>query len=227
MAVSEAKLGNDSGLASSDAQTDVVILDTGLDAVDSDVLADSDSGMQLVSRVGGLCDGVDAGSSSDGGACGCSRRTGNSSQCPAGAGASATASVGPSGGTVTLQGNQGTASGVTAEINIASGALSTDTAIGLVETSVAPPGDLLDWSPVYAVEPVGLALAQGSAIRFPWSNSLATTPRDLAVWFSPDGQCFTRVPDSYTNAGFEQGTASQLGYFIVGSPRSSATATCP
>lgn len=185
--------------------------------------------------VGGLCaagDGGDAGGPSDAsaaaGACGCTRRpgAGSSFQCPAGLGEATRATIGPAGGTVSLEGLQGKASGVQAELQLPPTAVSAPTTITLIETAIPPPSDLLDWSPVYLAEPAGLALVARTPVQFPWSNASGTA-QGLAIWSSPDGVCFTRVPDSYTNAGFEQGSTTQLGYFIVGAPRTPSAASCP
>jgi hypothetical protein len=205
--------------------------------------------------VGGLCSVADAGppdegpsstdtdaEPSDGAAasasCYCTRRpgAGNSRQCPAGLGEHASATLGPSGGSVSLQGRQGVASGVAAQLDFPPTALGTPTTITLIETAIPPPEDLLDWSPVYLVQPAGLTLAARTPVQLPWSSGplsvpqggpSVTTAAGLSIWFSADGTCFTRVPDSYTNAGFEQGSLTQLGYLIVGVPRSASTATCP
>jgi hypothetical protein len=235
--------------------------EAGTDAmsVDSAVTLEASSTPETLTidgGVGGLCSaadagtgqvtGDDAGSSSDANgdapaaavSCGCTRRpgTGNSFQCPAGIGEYSTATIGASGGTVQVQGRQGIASGVPAQLSFPVGAITTPTDVTLIETAIAPPQDLLDWSPVYLVEPAGLTLAVRTPIEFPWSSGSSptsqggpssTTTTGLALWFSADGTCFTRVPDSYTNAGFEEGSTTQLGYFIVGTPRTAATATCP
>ena len=184
---------------------------------------------------------ADAGPSVDAEAavsCGCTRRpgAGNSFQCPAGIGEYSSATIGASGGTVSLQGRQGVASGVAAQLAFPATAIGTPTALKLIETAIAPPQDLLDWSPVYLVEPAGLTLAARTPIQLPWGSGPLPSPQSgpsvtiaagLAIWFSPDGTCFTRVPDSYTNAGFEQGSVTQLGYFIVGAARTAASAACP
>lgn len=187
--------------------------------------------IELEGGVGGLCSGGDPGNPSDASAdisCGCTRRpgAGNSFQCPAGVGESTTATIGPSGGTVSLEGRQGTASGVQAQLRFPPTAIPTPAQITLVETTIPPPVELIDWSPVYLAEPPALVLASRTPVQFPWSNLSGAVP-DLAIWFSPDGACFTRVSDSYTNAGFEQGSITQLGYFVVGMPRTASTATCP
>jgi hypothetical protein len=169
-------------------------------------------------RVGGLCSASSAGATS----CGCTRRqgAGNSFQCAMGVGEEVTASVGPSGGTVSLRRPW-------PAIDFRPTALAKATDITLIETAIAPPRDLLDWSPVYRIEPLGLCLAVPAPLTLPWANSSGTTASNLAIWFSPDGTCFTRVADSYTNAGFEEGSTTQLGYFIVAQARTAATAACP
>jgi hypothetical protein len=170
--------------------------------------------------------------------CNCTRRpgAGNTLDCPAGVGEYNESTIGPGGGTIQLQGLQFAASGVAAELDFAPTAISTPTDIKLIETNIPPPQDLLDWSPVYLVEPAGLALSVRTPIRLPWSSGpvpssqsgpTAVTTPGLSIWYSPDGSCFTRVADSYTNAGFEQGSVTQLGYFVVGTPRTAATASCP
>jgi hypothetical protein len=213
----------------------------------------------LDSGVGGLCSVDDAGTSATGAdvgppvdasaeagptvdaeaaaACGCTRRPGpgNTSQCPAGLGEYGSATIGPSGGKVQVQGRQGVASGVAAQLAFPPTAIATPTDIKLIETAIPPPQDLLDWSPVYLAEPAGLTLAARTPVQFPWGSGpfpatqspLVITAAGLSIWFSADGTCFTRVPDSYTNAGFEQASVTQLGYFIVGVPRTAASSTCP
>ena len=58
------------------------------------------------------------------------------------------------------------ASGVAASIDFAPGAVQTPTGVTLIETSIAPPDNILDWSPVYAAEPIGLALGTAPGSRF-------------------------------------------------------------
>jgi hypothetical protein len=208
--------------------------------------------------VGGLCAVADAATATDADAapvaadaeagpptdassavsCPCTRRpgAGDSLECPAGVGEYSPSTIGPGGGTVQVQGRQGAASGVAAELDFPPTAIAEPTDIKLIETNIPPPQDLLDWSPVYLVEPAGLALSVRTPISLPWSSGPVPSPESgpiamsaagLSIWFSADGSCFTRVSDSYTNAGFEQGSTTQLGYFIVGAPRTAATASCP
>src|ERR1700690_3832310 len=157
----------------------------------------------------------DAGGTSAGG---CTRRpagTSNTFQCPVGLGEYVAKVIGPAGGTLEIQGRQYLGSGVTASLAFPPTAFAAPTTVVLTETAIPPPHDFLDWSPVYRVEPLGLALASPTPVRFPWSNVGFSVPRNLAIWFSLDGSCFTPLPDSYVNAAFNQGSTSTLGYFIV------------
>jgi hypothetical protein len=180
-----------------------------------------------IAALGGICAGTDGGSPGAV-ACGCTRRpgAGNASQCPAGVGEFVSTDIGPEGGTIAIAGRQGPESGVNASLTFPPAALAQPTTIVLTETAIPPPSDFIDWSPVYEVEPLGLDLGAATAVQFPWSNLGGFVP-PLSIWFSSDGSCFARLPDSYTNAGFEMGSTRKLGYFLVGAPRSSSTATCP
>jgi hypothetical protein len=184
--------------------------------------------------VGGICAAstgllVDSGDGGDATNdwCGCSRRPGGtpSFQCPVGVGEFVTASIGSNGGTLDLAGRQGIVSGASADIEFPPTAFASTTDVTLIETAIPPPHDLLDWSPVYRLDPLGAALATPATVRLPWSNS-AEIAVGLSVWASSDGTCFTRLPDSYTNAGFEQASIESLGYLIVGTTEAAA-ATCP
>ncbi len=180
--------------------------------------------------VGGICGGDDASSSqtSDPAACPCTRRPGpgDSFLCPAGVGEFVSEAIGPEGGTIAIQGRQFPRSGVAATLSFPPTALPQSTNIVLTETAIPPPADFSDWSPVYRVEPLGLRLAAATPVLFPWSNVSGAVPQNLAIWFSPDGACFSPLPDSYLNAGANNGSTRQLGYFIVGVPRS-PNSSCP
>jgi hypothetical protein len=185
--------------------------------------------------VGGICAAstgllVDSGDGGDGSNdwCGCSRRPGGtpSFQCPVGVGEFVTESIGSNGGTLDLTGRQGIVSGVSAHIEFPPTAFASTTDVTLIETAIPPPPDLLDWSPVYRLDPLGAALATPATVRLPWSNS-AEIAVGISVWASSDGTCFTRLPDSYTNAGFEQASIESLGYLIVGTTEAAGASACP
>jgi len=163
--------------------------------------------------------------------CPCTRRPGpgNSYKCPVGANAFSRRTIGPAGGTVTLVGRQGAASGVNFMLSIPPGALSQPTLITVTETNLSPPAGFVDFSPVYHVEPDGLSFAQIAALQVPQGSNLSLVPIDLAIYQSAaDDTCaFQPIADSYTNAGFEQSSLTRTGYLFVAAPQSAAQASCP
>ncbi|MGO9288793.1 MAG: hypothetical protein ACLQIJ_08590 [Polyangia bacterium] len=170
--------------------------------------------------------------------CACTRRPGlgNSYLCPMGANQSVTATLGPTGGSIELVGQQGQSSGVPFQIDFPPGAFTQTVTLRLTETSVPPPPEYEDWSPVYLVEPRGLALDKVAAVSVPFGSngSFATTgfiaiPAGLGLYERDEFQScsFTRLTDSYTNAGFEQASLFYLGYLFVGVPKTADQAACP
>jgi hypothetical protein len=200
---------------------------------------DASPRMVLDASVGGICANAGVGSAPvpNGTTCVCTRRPGSSHsyfECPAGVGDNASLSLGPNGGTLSLDGREGAVSGVPAQIQFAPDSVQTQTTVTLVETSIAPPADLVDWSPVYLVEPAGLVLANPARLSLPDTNSSDPTgqmqnlaPSNITIWFSVDGTCFSPLADSLGNAGFMTGALSQLGYLMVGAPQNASTPTCP
>jgi hypothetical protein len=205
------------------------------------VALDPDASPRIVldASVGGICANVDVGSASvpNGTTCVCTRRPGHGGsyfECPAGVGDNASLPLGPSGGTLTLSGREGAVSGVPAQIDFAPDSVQTPTTVTLIETSIPPPADLVDWSPVYLVEPAGLLLATPARLSLPDTNSSDPTgqmqnvaPSNITIWFSVDGTCFSPLADSLGNAGFMTGALSQSGYLMVGAPQNASTPTCP
>ena len=165
--------------------------------------------------------------------CFCTRRPGlyNSYMCPMGAGESAAQVIGPDGGQISLMGQQGKASGVPFQIVFPPGAVAAATTIRVTETQVAPPDGYVDHSPVYLIEPRGLKLGRIAALQVPFSvaSGVQFAQKDFAVFERAEtGDCaFARVADSYTNAGFEMSSLTQLGYLFVGSVKTAAQQTCP
>jgi hypothetical protein len=162
--------------------------------------------------------------------CPCTRALGrgNSYQCPMGVGQTNYATIGPAGGSLILPGQQSKASGVSFAITIPPGALASDTLISVEETDLGPPSGLVDWSPVYLLEPRGLQLARVAGLQIPWSSNVSQTPNTLGVYARDEnGACgFKRLVDSYTNAGFEQASLTELGYLLVATPSSVDPSTC-
>ena len=161
--------------------------------------------------------------------CHCTRRPGpgTSFRCPAGADEQASALIGPAGGVVELSGQQGR--GVPFSLKIPPRALAAPRRITVTETSTPPPADFIDFSPIYRVDPIDLALTVPGEWQVPWGNFEGDTPRDLALYWSPSGAptSFTRLPDSFVNAGFNQASARNGGFLFVGAPKGARHAHCP
>jgi hypothetical protein len=157
----------------------------------------------------------------------CTRRTpGALHDCPAGIGQSSSGVIGPNGGTITLQGQQGPVSGVPFSIAIPPGALSAPTTITVTELNTPPPAGFADWSPLYRIDPVDLQLAAPAKLTVPFSNSCCqstaapcvnTLSRGMGLFWSGQDTCvIERLPSSYVNAGIEQASTTRLGFAIVG-----------
>jgi hypothetical protein len=160
----------------------------------------------------------------DGRSCACSRRPGenNSFQCPRGTGKSAAASIGPEGGTLLLSGTPST-QGVDFKLEIPPNALQQTVVIEVVESTFPPPEPYVDESPIYDLQPAGLTLSQPATLTVPFMNVGGIVPRIIGINLSADcGMSYQRVPDSYQNAGFMQGSLSTLGPLFAGYLRSSA-----
>jgi hypothetical protein len=157
----------------------------------------------------------------------CTRRiAGTFPDCPSGQGQSNSVVIGPAGGTVQLEGQQGPVWGAPFSIEIPPNALSTPTAITVTELAVPPPPGFADWSPLYRVDPVDLVLAAPARLTIPFSNDccgdhsspcVSTVPRTMSLFWSGQDTCsLERLPDSYVNAGVEQGSTTRLGFAVVG-----------
>jgi hypothetical protein len=156
-------------------------------------------------------------------ACGCTRRPGdgNSFQCPWGDAITVSMEVGPEGGTIELGGTQSTL-GVPVLIRIPPGALAETVTISVTETSIPPPDDLNDWSPLYRFAPADLTFLRPVEVRVPWSGRSGFVAHGLSLYVSsePNGSCeMAPLSDNYVNAGFNQGSLRHLGWAIVGVPK--------
>lgn len=171
----------------------------------------------------------DGGASGPAHACRCTRRLmiAPGHRCPPGGGESAMAVIGPAGGTLSLKGTQGIASGVDLELVVPEGALAVPTKVTVVELTSAPPGQYVDWSPLYRFEPQGLVLQVPARLRMPWSNTDGLVDADLAIrWSTDGGASFVSLPSNYVNAGFNQATIDRLGVGFVGSSPAAAGTAC-
>lgn len=183
----------------------------------------------------GTCSGIGiiapASSVQPGGTCVCTRRdavpTGQG--CAKGVGESVTATIDSSGGTLTLRGQQGIASGVPFKLTIPPTALSAPTVIKVTETTMAPTAGMVDWSPVFLVEPVGLVFATPVSMQIPFLNGRGSAEFDsnLSVFWSGEQTCnLERLPSGYVNAGFMTANITRGGYAIVGYAQQGSVPTC-
>jgi hypothetical protein len=152
------------------------------------------------------------------GPCLCTRRDAvPAGDCARGVGETASATIGPEGGTVTLMGQQGHSSGVAFSITFPPGSIRTPTVITVTETTQAPPAGMVDWSPVFRVDPVGLELAEPARVKVPFNQGRGSAVGSPALFWSNAATCgLERLPSSYSNAGFNQGNVGRLGYAISG-----------
>ncbi len=152
------------------------------------------------------------------GPCLCSRRDPiPAGDCARGAGESASATIGPAGGTLTLMGQQGHSSGVAFSITFPPNAIATPTVVTVTETTTLPPEGMVDWSPVYRLEPVGLTLAAPARVQVPFMQGRGSAAGSPALFWSNASSCaLERLPSSYSNAGFNQANVGRLGYAISG-----------
>jgi hypothetical protein len=162
--------------------------------------------------------------------CPCTRRpgAGNSYLCPMGVGQKSYLYLDASGGSVILLGQQSAKTNVPFALTFPPGAVNTLTLVSIEETDLPPPSGFLDWSPVYLVEPRGLALAKVAGLQIPWSSNVSQIPSTLAIYARDEnGTCgWKPLIDSYTNAGFEQASLTELGYLFVGVPSAINPSTC-
>jgi hypothetical protein len=124
--------------------------------------------------------------------------------------------IGPMGGILTLDGQQGTFM-----FTIPPTALMSPTEITITETAIPPPAGFVDYSPVYSVEPLDLALSVPASLVMPYSNGRGVDVADdnLAIFWSASASTpllIQRLPSSQPNAGFETGSTLQGGYAIIG-----------
>jgi hypothetical protein len=100
--------------------------------------------------------------------------------------------------------------------------------VKLVETSIPPPSDFSDWSPVYELLPGGVTTSSLMALKVPWGNKDGNVP-PITVYMAKDRNSpFTPLPDAYLNAGFSEASITEFGLFFVGVPKSAVGQTaCP
>lgn len=108
------------------------------------------------------------------------------------------------------------------KVDVFAGSLSTNVDVALSELAVPTPDGYEDWSPVFSIEPLDLALANGGALEIPYQvphPGGGTIPKTLTTFVAAtlDGP-WQPLRDNYINAGFCQATVVSGGYFFVGLP---------
>jgi hypothetical protein len=144
-------------------------------------------------------------------------------RCPPGVDLFARAQIGPEGGKVSLVGQQG----VGCHLTIPPKAFDTPLSVTITETSIPPPQEFFDWSPIYEVQPSGVASSSLMTLRLPWANRDGAIS-GLTVYHAREKNGpFTAVSDFYINAGFADAGVTELGFFFVGVLKSPAELSCP
>jgi hypothetical protein len=159
--------------------------------------------------------------------CPCTRRPGigNCFICPMGKGQSNSA-IGSArvGVSLVLYAQQG--AGVPFFLTVPPRALPSDVRITVTETTIAPPFDYVDYSPVYVIESSLPALLP-MQLLVPYSNKSGDVA-NLAIYYASDPSGpFSRVADSNVSAGFIEGSISQFGALFVGYPKAPGQLSCP
>jgi hypothetical protein len=134
--------------------------------------------------------------------------------CPRGQNQSVSATIGPAGGELVLRGQQGL--GVPFSITFPPNALTTATRITVTETNIPPPAGVVDWSPLYRIEPTDLVLAEAAKVQVPWSQGRGTALGGGDLYWSTGSTCaLEKLPSSSTNAGFAMANVGRLGFAMV------------
>jgi len=149
-------------------------------------------------------------------------------RCPVGIDESSTADIGPAGGTVTLSGRQSAASGVASTLTIPPKVLDKVLPVTLTETSIPPPKEIFDWSPVYEVGPACAQAFSAMRLRLPTSNFEGGPPTtSLVIYYAKDRfSPFGSLGGVPINAGYVDAEISQFGLYLVGIPRSPSQWVC-
>jgi hypothetical protein len=160
----------------------------------------------------------------------CTRHSSTLSRlCDKGTDQSASATIGPAGGELSLRGTPSTFS-VPLRLTFPPNAVSEDTEITITELSAPTPESLLDFSPIYEISPLGLKFTAAVEVRVPWAypypdGLIALKPRIL--WASEVDGSYAELPEDYQNAGFNDATLPETGYLLTGYPKGPAHEGCP
>ena len=166
------------------------------------------------------------------GSCVCTRRDAvPAGNCYRGTGHSSSATIGPEGGTLKIEREPGDPSKRELPdrftIRIPPGAILTPTLITVTELTDPPPADMVDWSPMYRIEPVGLALEVPAEVKVRISQGTGPTLFRPALFWSSSSDCrLERLPGSSLGTNIVQGQVGRLGFAISGYAKKGDSEAC-
>ena len=104
-----------------------------------------------------------------------------------------------------------------------------DVAVVIKETSIPPPANFTDWSPIFEIAPACIRTSSLMKLKLPYGNkSGAHFPPGFTLYFAKDRNGpFTAVADAYHNAGFFDAGITDFGFFLIGAPKPPDQAGCP
>lgn len=176
------------------------------------------------------------------GPCVCTRRDAvPAGNCNRGTGESVSATIGPEGGTLTLEREavdfreRHLPDRFT--IRFPPGAILTPTLITVTELAEPPPADMVDWSPMYRIEPVGLALEVVAEVEVRFSQGTGPAYGRPALFWSSSSDCrLERLPGSSIGVpttdriravnDINYGQVGRLGFAISGYAKKGDAQAC-
>jgi hypothetical protein len=107
-------------------------------------------------------------------------------------------------------------------------ALIADTRVTFTETSISPPKEFIDWSPIYEISASNnFPAVAPMTVRLFWSNRGGVVPA-LNVYHAKDRNSpFVALTDTLPNAGVIDAATTEFGLFFVGFAKTAAEADCP
>lgn len=166
------------------------------------------------------------------GSCVCTRRDAvPAGNCYRGTGHSSSATIGPEGGTLKIEREPGDPSKRELPdrftIRFPPGAILTPTLITVTELADPPPADLVDWSPMYRIEPVGLRFEVPAEVKVRISQGTGPTLFRPALFWSSSSDCrLERLPGSSVGTNIIQGQVGRLGFAISGYAKKGDSEAC-
>jgi hypothetical protein len=119
------------------------------------------------------------------------------------------------------------ASGVGSSLTVPPKAFDKEIAVTIIETSIPPPKEFFDWSPIYEVQPIGVTSSSLMKLRLPYGNRDGSFS-GLTMYYAKDKSGpFVPVPDFYINAGFSDAGITDFGFFFMGMRKLPAESACP